>query len=243
MGYIRAWFENDDVLAFFTDRNGGVSADAYKSLNVSSNVGDNIRNIVQNRQIIADDNNFLLENLIYMKQVHSNHVKIIKNSFINEIKECDGIVTSKKKIPLMTMAADCAPVLLYDRVKKVIAALHSGRVGTKKEIVKNAVKLFEKEFGSNSKDIAVAIGPSIGVCCYEIGQDIVDSTDSIYIKEKNKKYYLDIKAMLKDQLLNAGIKMENIQISDICTSCNKEYFSYRRDGKCGRFCGIIMLKT
>lgn len=242
MSYARAWFEDDDVLAFFTDRYGGVSKGVYESLNVSSNVGNNIRNIVQNRQIIADDNGFLLENLVCMKQVHSNHIKIIQNSFINEIKEYDGLITAKRKIPLMTMAADCAPVLLYDRAKKVVTALHSGRVGTKKEIVKSAIGLFLREFDSNVEDIVVAIGPSIGVCCYEVGKEIADEIDKKYIKIKDNSYYLDIKSMLYDQLLSMGLNEENIKISTTCTCCNKKYFSYRRDGKCGRFCGIIMLK-
>ncbi len=242
MSYTRAWFEDENVLAFFTDRLGGVSNGIYESLNVSANVGDDIKNVVQNRQIIADDNSFLLENLVYMKQIHSNNVKIVKNSFINEMQNCDGIITSKRKIPLMTMAADCTPVLIYDKEKRVIAAVHSGREGTKKEIVKNALELFVKEFGSNIKDIAVAVGASIGKCCYEIGEEIAKSMNKGYIDKKNGSYFLDIKSMLKDQLLNFGLEEENIDISPICTSCDKNYFSYRRDGKCGRFCGIIMLK-
>ncbi len=242
MSYTRVWFEDENVLAFFTDRLGGVSGGAYESLNVSSNVGDDIRNIVQNRQKIADDNGFLLENLVYMKQIHSNNVKIINNSFINEIKECDGIITSKRKIPLMTMAADCAPVLIYDRDKKVISAIHSGREGTKKEIVLTALELFVKEYNSKVKNIVVAVGASIGQCCYEVSKEIVKEIDKKYIKQKESSFYLDIKSIIKDQLLQFGIKEENMQISPICTCCDKNYFSYRRDGKCGRFCGIIMLK-
>ncbi len=242
MGYHRAWFEDEDVLAFFTDRFGGVSSGDYESLNVSPNVGDNIRNIMQNRQIIADDNGFLLENLVYMKQIHSNSVKIINNSFINEIKDCDGLITSKRKIPLMTMAADCAPILIYDKEKKVVSAVHSGRVGTKKEIVKTALELFIKEYSSKVENILIAVGPSIGKCCYEVGEEIAKETDKKYIYQKEGSFYLDIKQMLNDQLLNFGIKKENIQISPVCTCCDKNYFSYRRDGQCGRFCGIIMLK-
>ncbi len=242
MSYIRAWFEDENVLAFFTDRLGGVSSGVYESLNVSSNVGDNIRNIVQNRQIIADDNRFLLENLVYMKQIHSNNVKIINNSFINEIKDCDALITSKRKIPLMTMAADCAPVLIYDKEKKVISAIHSGRVGTKKEIVLSALKLFTKEYNAKVKNLVVAVGASIGQCCYEVSKEIAKEIDKKYIKQKESSFYLDIKSMIKDQLLLFGIKEKNIQISPICTCCDKNYFSYRRDGKCGRFCGIIMLK-
>lgn len=242
MGYHRAWFEDKKVLAFFTDRLGGVSSGVYESLNISSNVGDNIRNIVQNRQIIADDNGFLLENLVYMKQIHSNSVKIINNSFINEIKDCDGLITSKRKIPLMTMAADCAPVLIYDKEKKVISAIHSGRVGTKKEIARYTLESFVKVYNSKVEDIVVAVGPSIGVCCYEVGDEIVKDMDKRYIEQKNGSFYLDVKQMLKEQLLNFGVKKENIQISPVCTCCDQDYFSYRRDGVCGRFCGIIMLK-
>jgi len=242
MGYIRAWFENDDVLAFFTDRHGGVSKDIYKSLNVSTNVGDDIRNIVQNRQIIADNNNFLIENMVYMRQIHSNNVQIIQNSFINEIKDCDGLITAKRKIPLMSMAADCAPVLMFDKKQKVISAIHSGRVGTQKKIVQKVVEKFVDKFNSNPKDIKVAIGPSIGKCCYEVGAEIADEVEKKYIQIKDDKYYLDIKFMLQDQLLQSGLSAKNIEISQVCTSCDRDFFSYRRDGICGRFCGIIMLK-
>ena len=242
MSYTRAWFEDENVLAFFTDRLGGVSSGVYESLNVGSNVGDNIRNIVQNRQIIADDNGFLLENLVYMKQIHSNSVKIINNSFINEIKDCDGLITSKRKIPLMTMAADCAPILIYDKEKKVVSAVHSGREGTKKEIVKTALELFVNKYNSKAENLLVSVGPSIGKCCYEVGEEIAKETYKKYIYQKEGSFYLDIKQMLNDQLLNFGIKKENIQISPVCTCCDKNYFSYRRDGQCGRFCGIIMLK-
>jgi len=242
MSYIRAWFEDENVLAFFTDRFGGVSSGVYESLNVSSNVGDDIKNVVQNRQIIANDNNFLLENLVYMKQIHSNNVKIINNSFINETKECDGVITSKRKIPLMTMAADCAPVLMYDRDKKIISAIHSGREGTKKEIVLTALELLVKEYNSKVKNIVVAVGASIGQCCYEVSKEIAKEIDKKYVIQKKSNFYLDVKSMIKDQLLQFGVKEENIQISPICTCCDKNYFSYRRDGKCGRFCGVIMLK-
>ncbi len=239
---VRAFFEDERVLAFFTDRHGGVSKGKCESLNVSSNVGDNIRNIVQNRQIISDKENFLVENIVYMKQIHSDNVQIIQNSFINEIKNCDGIITQKRKIPLMTMAADCAPVLLYDSKRSVIAALHSGRVGTYKNIVQKCINKMQDEFNSKADDIMVEVGPSIGACCYEIGEDLALNYDKRYLQMKKDKYFLDLKLMLKDELLECGIKENNLNVSQICTCCNEDYFSYRRDGITGRFCGIIMLK-
>ncbi len=239
---VRTFFENERVLAFFTDRHGGVSKGIYKSLNISPNVGDNIRNIVQNRQIIANKESFLVENMVYMKQIHSNNVKIIQNSFINEIKNCDGIVTKKRKIPLMTMAADCAPILLYDRKRFVIAALHSGRVGTYKNIARECIKKMQDEFDCDTNEIMVEVGPSIGACCYEIGENLALDYDKKYLQTRKDRYFLDLKMMLKDEFLGCGIKEDNLNISQICTCCDKDYFSYRRDGVTGRFCGIIMLK-
>ena len=239
---VRAFFEDERVLAFFTDRHAGVSKGKYESLNVSSNVGDDIRNIVQNRQIIADKENFLVENIVYMKQIHLDNIQIIQNSFINEIKNCDGIITQKRKIPLMTMAADCAPVLLYDSKRSVIAALHSGRVGTYKNIVQKCINKMQVEFNSKADDITVEVGPSIGACCYEIGEDLALNYDKRYLQMKKDKYFLDLKLMLKDELLECGIKENNLNVSQICTCCDEDYFSYRRDGITGRFCGIIMLK-
>ncbi len=243
---MRAFFEDEKVLAFFTNRYAGVSKAPFDSLNVSENIGDNVENVIKNRQIIADENGFLLDNLVYMKQIHSNNVKVINDSFVSKKEDTDALITEKRKIPLMTMAADCAPVLIYDKVKRVIAAVHSGRVGTFNGVVLCTVNEMKSRFGSLPQDIRVHIGPSIGKCCYEVGEDIVSFTKKNlgkkYILEKKNKYFLDIKTMIKDQLLSLNLTESNIKISEICTSCDKDYFSYRREKLTGRFCGIIMLK-
>ncbi len=243
---MRAFFEDNSILAFFTDRHGGVSKVPYESLNVSDSVEDKPSDIIKNRQIIADNNDFLLENMVYMEQIHSANIKIVTNSFVSKIRGCDGIITDKIKIPLMTMAADCAPVLVYDKGKKIIAALHSGRVGTFKGVISAAIYKMRINFGSLQEDIVVHVGPSIAKCCYEIDESIANFTiknfGSKYISSKNNKYFLDIKSIIKEQLISLKLLEKNIRISDICTSCDKNYFSYRRDGLTGRFCGIIMLK-
>ncbi len=242
---MRAFFEDKNVLAFFTDRKGGYSKIPYDSLNVSFGVGDDIRDVIKNRQIIADKEDFLLENLVFMKQVHGSDIKVIQNSFINEIQDTDGLVTNKKKIPLMVVSADCAGILMYDKKEKIVGALHSGREGTFQNIAKKAIVKFE-ELGSKKENICIHISPSIGVCCYEIGKemglDVMKKFGKKYIKIRDKKYFLDLKNLIKDRLLQEGIKEKNVNISDICTSCDRSYFSYRRDGQTGRFCSVIMLK-
>jgi len=161
-------------------------------------------------------------------------------------RECDALITNKTETPLMVMVADCSPILFFDDVKKVIAVAHAGRQGTFLNIVHNVLESFVKDFNSNVENINVSIGASIGVCCYEVGSEINREAEKLgleYAMEKREgKFYLNISKILKKQLLNVGIKEENIEISKECSCCkNKKYFSYRADGVTGRFAGVIKL--
>ncbi len=234
-----------ELFANFSDRWGGVSRPPYHELNIALHVEDNPINVLKNREIIAKKFNFYIDNLIYMEQTHSDNIKIIDDTFINKIENCDGIITNKSNIPLMVMVADCIPVLIFDKEKKVIGAIHAGRNGTFKQITKKAINLMIKEFDSNPDDILVTLGPSIHSCCYEVGEDLADiaqkSFGENYIIKRDNRFYLDLQTLNFDQLKSVGVKEQNIEISPICTSCNKNYFSYRRDGVTGRFAGVIKL--
>jgi len=102
-----------------------------------------------------------------------------------------------------------------------------------------------KEFESNPKDIVVSLGPSIKECCYEVGEDLADiakkSFGEKYVIKRGGSFYLDLQTLNLDQLKSVGVKEENVEISSVCTCCDKNYFSYRRDGVTGRFAGVIKL--
>ena len=243
MSIFRAYHK--ELFADFSDRWGGVSNPPYHELNLALHVKDNPLDVLKNREILAKKFNFYIENLIYMDQTHSDNIQIINDTFTNKIDNCDGIITNKPNIPLMVMVADCIPVLLYDREKKVIGAVHAGRNGTFKSISKKAVNIMIKEFESNPKDIVVSLGPSIKECCYEVGEDLADiakkSFGEKYVIKRGGSFYLDLQTLNLDQLKSVGVKEENIEISSVCTCCDKNYFSYRRDGVTGRFAGVIKL--
>ncbi len=234
-----------EVFAKFSDRWGGVSNPPYHELNLALHVGDNPIDVLKNREIMSKKFDFYIDNLIYMDQTHSDNIKIINDTFTNKQENCDGIITNKPNIPLMVMVADCIPVLLYDRIKKVIGAIHAGRNGTFKSISKKAVFIMKEKFNSNPEDIVVSLGASIKSCCYEVGEDLADiaikSFGDKYVLKKDSSFYLDLQTLNFDQLKKIGVKEENIEISTICTSCDKNYFSYRRDGVTGRFAGVIKL--
>lgn len=236
----------DRILSKTTDRFGGVSKAPYQSLNLALHVKDNPIDVLKNREILSQKYNLPLQNIIYMDQVHKDSVVLIKDPLVNKIENCDAIVTNIKNIPLMVMVADCVPLSFYDPNKNVIAVAHAGRNGTFLNIAQKTVDKMVEEFGSDTNDIRVGVGVSIGVCCYEVGKDLADicqkSFGQEYVAKRDDSYFIDLKKLNRDQLIDCGIKAENIEVSDECSCCNESYFSYRREGVTGRFASIMMIK-
>jgi len=232
----------------FTTKDGGVSTKAYSSLNLAFHVEDDTELVNKNHSLLANKLNYKKRTLVHMKQIHSNIVHIVtSDDNFNNPPTCDALITDKIDIPLMVMVADCAPIIFYDDKKKVIAVAHAGRQGAFRNIIKNVIDSFEKHYNSSAKDILVSVGASICQECYEVGAEIYEEAKVLDLEyaliKKRSKYYLDIRDILKTQLLNAGVKEEHIEISGECSYCKHEqYFSYRADGTTGRFCGIICFK-
>lgn len=231
----------------FTSKNTGVSQAPYDSLNLAFHVGDNPNDVERNHELLAKELGYEKESLIHMTQIHSDLVHIVnKYDYFLTPRKCDALVTNHIDKPLMVMVADCSPILFYDDKQKVIAVAHAGRAGAFKNIVKNVLGAMDYGFESCIEDIYVSIGPSIGVCCYEVGKEIYDGAKEhgleYAFEMRDNSYYLDVNKILKKQLLDSGIKEENLEISNECTCCNNEkYFSYRADGVTGRFAGVIKL--
>jgi YfiH family protein len=182
-----------------------------------------------------------------MNQIHSNKVQIINDEDFNTPPKCDALITNKRNKPLMVMVADCAPILLYDPKKQVIAVAHAGRMGAFNDIVTLTINSMQENFSSKPKDILVSIGAKIGVCCYEVGEDIANEAKSLgfdyAISSVENRYYLDINTILQKQLLACGIVAEHLEIDTTCTACNTDtYYSYRAEGMTGRFAGVMMLR-
>lgn len=203
----------------------------------------------KNRVLLSGKLGFEEEKTIYMNQIHSKEVKIInKNHDYQTILSCDGVVTNQKQTPLTVMVADCIPILFFDPINNAVGAVHAGRAGVFKNIIKETIESFNSEFKTNAKDLLVGIGPSIGSCCYEVGKEIADEAIVLgldyAISLKNGRYFLDNTKIAKKQLSECGIKKENIEELGFCTGCNTDkFYSYRKENqKTGRFAGVIFLK-
>lgn len=224
----------------FSTRNGGVSP-APLGMNLSFNVGDGKINVIQNRRLFFSSLGISSEQIAAPLQCHSANVQIVNQP--GEFKECDGLLTNVPRVALVVSVADCVPIFIFDPSNEVIAAVHSGWRGTVQGIVANAVGKMIEEYGSRPANLVAFIGPSAGVCCYEVGNEVAVQMDPGVVVNKDGKTFVDLKRANKNQLMEMGVIETNIEVSSYCTICSPELFhSYRRDRDAsGRMMGVIML--
>ncbi|NLC28680.1 MAG: peptidoglycan editing factor PgeF [Campylobacteraceae bacterium] len=227
------------LLVHFTNRHGGVSEGVYKSNNLAFHVKDNPLNVTKNRTHMCKTLGIEENNLIYMNQVHGTNIKIVDKPSKKAILECDGVFTKTVELALMVQVADCTPVLIYAPDEGAIGAFHAGRAGAFEGIIPKALGILKETFKVDLKTLHVWLGPSIGQCCYEISGNVLDSAKSSFGKHIYRNH-LDISAILCEQLQENGVTQ--IYRDNRCSACDTNYFSYRRDGSCGRQAGIIMLR-
>lgn len=174
------------------------------------------------------------ESILYMPiQRHTDLVVNVNFETSSSPQIADAAITSDAGLFIGVKTADCVPILIIDKVKAVIAAIHAGWRGTAQRIVQKTIQKMISDFDCNIYDLMVLIGPSVKMCCYEVGFDIYSkiievSGESNYFKKERDRYFLDLQIANKTQCLKMGIK--NFWISDDCTCCLKDkYHSYRRD--------------
>jgi len=223
------------------------------SFSLALHTGEDRASIIANRKKVSsllDINDTL--HFVVANQTHSDHIKVITKEETkgwedpeDAVADCDALITDRKGVVLTVLTADCVPVLLYDKKKKIVAAVHAGWKGTKEKIVVKTVKKMIDVFKSEPSDIIAGIAPSIGQCCYEVGEDVAkyffDMPKAFH--QNKEKYMLDLPYINQQQLLEAGVKEEHIEMSGICTACESErFFSYRKEQGCsGRFMSLIGL--
>lgn len=211
--------------------------------NVAFHVGLDIDEAQRNRQKFCQKHKINGSKLIWMEQTHSCNIEIVTKNSQLPIKNCDAIITNEVDLPLLVMVADCIPILIYDANKNIIAAVHSGRNGTFLKILEKTLEKMRDVFGSDANDIHIEFGPNIGFCCYEVNEEMAKIVQESFGKQFEKNRKIDLIGINLKMAEEFGIKKENIKINDVCTYCGgKNYFSYRKDKKCGRFCGIICIQ-
>lgn len=247
----------------FATREGGVSQFPYtQSLNLAHGRGDGEATVLQNLQLFADAVGMAADRVISLPQVHGTEVLTVteKDAGRGYAKpangEADGYLTTQADLPLGVKSADCVPVLLEARNEEgivlAVSAVHAGWKGTAGGIAVRAVKALRDACGN--VEIYAAIGPCIGACCFEVGQDCVDEfvrlcgremTQACFRETQNGKYYGDLVMVNRMLLTGVDVPVSHIDAADICTCCHPErFFSHRyaakyADGKRGTMLSVI----
>ena len=217
----------------FTNRHGGVSQGVYSSLNLGDHVGDDLANVLRNREAVSA----IHGPVQFMSQVHGNRIAIIEE-ITDEAPVADALVTGIPGITLAVMVADCIPLLLTS--KEVVAAVHVGRRGLINSVASKTIELM-REMGA--QDISATIGPAICGKCYEVSaeihQEVVSNFPSADSRTNSGSLALDLPKALFTVLHGAGITVDASYSA--CTVEDADLFSYRRDGVTGRQAGLVRL--
>lgn len=213
----------DGVEHFFTTRESVIKTkeEDYKAL------------VDENKKMIADYLKISLKDLVNPSQTHSVNIEVAEVGK-SDYPECDGLILANKEQGIFLNFADCTPVVIYDENLKIGAVSHAGWRGTAGKISALTVEKLVKDFSSNPKDIKVAIGPAISMCCYNVGEDVlkklistIKNSDGVY-EIRNGEFYVDLKEINRRQLLEVGV--ENVDVCPYCTVCDNDlFFSYRKE--------------
>ncbi|MCR5216375.1 MAG: peptidoglycan editing factor PgeF [Lachnospiraceae bacterium] len=245
----------------FSTRLGGVSKYPFGPMNLSFTIGDDPSCVQENFRRMGEAMGVLPEQMVYSHQTHTNHVMVVGKEHLGmgilkerSFHDVDGIITNVPGVCLVTSYADCVPLYVVDPKKRVIGLSHSGWKGTVGDIGGNTVRMMESTYGCDPKDLVAAIGPSIGVECYEVSEDVAEKFRPHYSKEEQEKiilpggtpgkYQLNLQQACVYNFLHAGMELHKIILPDLCTACNSTVLhSHRKSGgRRGGMCAFFMLQ-
>ena len=241
----------------FSTRLGGVSQGMWASLNLGVSRGDDPDHVRENYRRLFQAVGVQGDRMAMSNQVHSDQIRVVTAGDVKTDPygkvgyEADGLVCDIPGVALVVFGADCLPVLLYDPVRRVVGAAHCGWRGTAVGLAGKMVERMKDIYGSDPRDILAAIGPGIGVCCFETHEDVPNAMMAacssvarkyIHIQE-NGKYAVDLKGINARRLEMAGVDPEHIAVSTDCTACHPEkYWSHRKVGNNrGSMAAVIQL--
>jgi polyphenol oxidase len=238
----------------FSTRAGGVSPAPYNSLNLGAKWGDSSENVAENRRRVLAASG--ARALFRVSQKHGTRVVVVAagdDPDTVKVMEADGLCSNQAGLGLVVHVADCVPVLIADARTRACAALHAGWRGTVAGMAAAGVAALVENFGCRPEDLRVALGPCIGVCCFDVGAEVVAAFESawpgarsagIVVETQGFQPRIDMRRCLRLQFQAAGVLPESIDASADCTSCDPagRFYSFRRSGRLtGQLAGFIVV--
>lgn len=251
------------VFGFSTTRHGGCSSGTYESFNCTVHGGDSAENVLKNRTRLADLMPVRPIEFVIPHQVHLDHICVVDENYIKKVGQrgitstetpallegIDAVITDIPGYCVCVSTADCVPILIYNKVKKVVAAVHAGWRGTRLRIVETVIDKMKSIYGCQPVDMIACIGPSISLDSFEVGDEVYDAfSESGFemhrIARRYNKWHIDLWEANRLMLEEKGVLKHQIEVAGICTYKEmNDFFSARRLGKrSGRILNGIMLR-
>lgn len=251
--FIESWMkDHPNLTAGFSTRKGGESSGPFDSMNCALHVKDCKEDVISNRNRIADALNLPFTSWTCADQVHGNEVAVVtvadkgKGRVRQEdaIQGVDALITNEKGIWLTSFYADCVPLYFFDPVHEAIGLAHAGWKGTTLKIAERTIQAMREHFNTEPKELLVAIGPSIGSCCYEVDRRVYEAVRKLFSDSEWKRlkselchrvsqenWLLNLKECNRQIMIKAGILPIHIELTQYCTGCNTDlFYSHRMEG-------------
>lgn len=226
--------------------------------NMALHCGGDLAAVIENRTAFAGSLDIDVSQCVFAQQTHSANIhKVTKEdigkgvfTYESGIPDCDALYTSESNILIGVFHADCVPIILYDDITNIICAIHSGWVGTMKQITSKTLEILCQKEGCHIEHMQAFIGPAIGFDSFEVGMEVVEQVKALpfpteqYIRYKDSgKALVDNQGLNYQMLRNAGLRDDQIFDDKNDTfNNNTSLFSYRRDKSCGRHLSYIVRK-
>jgi polyphenol oxidase len=245
-------------------RHGGVSRPPYDTLNLGYSTPDDEDDIAENRSRFLQAVGATPDTVMTAHLTHGNEVAVFDAAQVDRwprswhpvragshrstwVFETDGVVSNVPGLTFFMTAADCTPLLLWDRSRDMVGAAHAGWRGTARGIATNVLQAMTESFGTDPSDVVAGIGPSMGPCCYTVGMDVIEAFASAGIEPvlitDDGPTRLDLWESNRRQLLDGGVPAASIETMGLCTGCHvSTFFSHRAEaGRTGRMACAIGL--
>lgn len=232
------------VVALSTMRGDWTPEEPYSGFNTCHYTGDTPEHVAHCRAELCAALGCTSDRLVIPTQTHSANVGIIDSLPVGELSDTDAVVTTLPGVALVIHTADCVPLVLADTTAGVIAAVHAGWRGAVAGIAGKTVAVMES-LGAKASEIDAAMGPCICAGCFEVGEEVAAHfNQGDIIRREGCKPHVDLPAAVKRDLVNAGLRGENIRMPQSCSRCDHgRFFSARRLGvKSGRTATAIILQ-
>ena len=248
----------EGVVHGVSTRAGGVSRGPFASLNVGLHCGDDAEAVLENRRRLCEAVGVEPGSLVACRQVLGNAVAWVTEAdrgrgatdHATALADTDALIADSPGVTLMAFSADCPLIALVDPTRPAIGLAHASRRGTLGQVAARTVRAMERLLRCDPAAMLAGIAPSIGGCCYEVGDEVLDEARGAlphserFFERRDGSLYLDLWAANAAQLVEAGLPREHIEVSGICTKCHADdFFSYRAaKGATGRFALLLALR-